>query len=147
MIGIGYSGLEKNRGPKRFVGFKTAITGLGWGMPVLLPNGAEGEAWWLVLLVGVQVFLGSVLRDIGDANEGARDGLITLADRWGRRLTYKKIHSTKFNPIRRDSKRLKDLLVSPRVEIAQPESKSFIQGESHSRAPKGGTLRLLARAI
>lgn len=90
-IGFLYSGPRKNAGLKRYVGYKNAITGLGWGLLVLLPNGAELDALWLMLFASTQVFIGSVLRDLTDAQEDEQDGLATLANRWGRDLTYRNL--------------------------------------------------------
>lgn len=90
-IGFLYSGPKKNAGLKRCVGFKNAITGLGWGLLVLLPNGAKLDALWLMLFASTQVFIGSVLRDLTDAQEDKQDGLTTLANRWGRDRTYRNL--------------------------------------------------------
>lgn len=91
ITGVFYSGLQKNTGLKRLVGYKNAVTGLGWGLLVLLPNGVDRDALWLMLFVSVQVFIGSVLRDLSDAHEDEQAGLATLANRWGRARTYKRL--------------------------------------------------------
>lgn len=71
---------------KNILGIKNALIGIGWGLLVVVGAGSLHDVPFgaLALFVGAQVFIGSIIRDIGDAVEDLAASTRTIPNSWTR---------------------------------------------------------------
>ncbi len=83
---------------KSVVGVKNLWIGTAWGLGIFLGSGdfASTNSFWAALFVGIQVFIGSTLRDLDDLEEDRARSIHTLPWALGVNRTYRVLHYLNF---------------------------------------------------